>query len=803
MRILYQDIRFGVRMLLKNPGFTIPAVLCLALGIGACTAILSVVNAVLIRPLPYTNPRQLVAIDEYSLERRGTIGTSLRLLNDMREQAQSFKEIALTHDTAFHLSGGEFPEKVEAAHVSTNLFELLGAKPLLGRTFLPGEDQPGRDDIVVISHTLWQRRFGGDPNMVGKRISFTDMVPRLITWGGKDIKDKDYTVIGIMPPQFLPVRTTEKCEMWTPWVFQSEELNDRTARFLNAVGRLKVDVSQQQAQAEVALLAQRMAEEYTNVYKSWTIHIRPLRDTFVWTGFRKPLLVLLGAVGFVLLIACANVANMLLARSTSRQPEVAVRATLGAGRWRVIRQLLTESLLLSLLGATFGLLLAHWGIGLLKPLISGTLPLSENVGIDAKVLGWTVLIMVMTGVSCGLAPAWQLSKQNLTQAIKEGGSRFIAGPGRKPLRDLLVVSQVALALVLLIGAGLMIQTIVRLLRVVPGFNPRNLMAFSIKLPLSRYKDGAQMNTFREQLLERIGSIPGVLSVGAVTDHWQRDCLCNVGTHDYFRTMGIPLQQGRYLTNEDVSGQDNNIIINEAAARELWPGENPIGKRTSWGAGHRLNIVGVVKTIRSHSYHYDTGPKFYIPYQIYDSLGRAMPSDSEFVVRSTGDPLGLIKAVRNEVAALDNRLPVTGITTLEDRLRESTARQRLYMQLLTIFAVMGLLLSAVGIYGVISYAASRRTHEIGVRMALGAQRNNVLGLVIKKGLTLILIGVAIGVAGALALTQVLKSFLYGVTATDPVTFVAVSLLLTAVGLLACYIPARRATTIDPMAALRYE
>ncbi|MHC4464064.1 MAG: ABC transporter permease [Planctomycetota bacterium] len=350
---------------------------------------------------------------------------------------------------------------------------------------------------------------------------------------------------------------------------------------------------------------------------------------------------------------------MLLARGTSRQPEVAVRATLGAGRWRVIQQLLTESFLLSLLGAVFGLLLAHWGIGLLKPLISGTLPLSEDIGIDARVLGWTLFIMVMTGVSCGLAPAWQLSKQNLTQAIKEGGSRFIAGPGRKPLRDLLVVSQVALALMLLIGAGLMIQSLVRLLRLDPGFETRNLMAFSVETPLSRY-GRTQMNTFREQLLERIGSIPGVLSVGAVTDHWQRNCPCSVGTHDYFRTMGIPLLQGRYLTDGDITGGDN-VIINETEARERWPDENPIGKRGDFGFVRFLTVVGVVKTIRSRNYRYDAGPKLYIPYQTLENLGRAMPGDSEFLVRSSGDPLNLIKAIRGEVAALDNRLPVSDIT----------------------------------------------------------------------------------------------------------------------------------------------
>jgi putative ABC transport system permease protein len=509
----------------------------------------------------------------------------------------------------------------------------------------------------------------------------------------------------------------------------------------------------------------------------------------------------MGAVAFVLLIACANVANMLLARSASRRAEMAVRATLGAGRWRLIRQLLTESVLLSLLGAALGLLLAHWGIGLLKPLIPLTLPRAWDIGMDARVIGLTLLILVATGVGCGLAPARQLSKTNLTEALKEGGGRFIAGLGRRPLRDLLVVSQVALALVLLVGAGLLIQTLVRLFRVDPGFETRNLMAFSVNLPRRRY-GGAEI-TFRQQLLERISSLPGVLSVGAVTDHWQRDCPCSVGTYDYFRAMGIPLLQGRHLTDQDIAGGDNNVIINEAAARELWPGENPIGKRPDWGSAHFLTVVGVVKTIRSYSYAHDAGPRFYLPYQTMANLGRAMPTDSEFVVRSAGDPLSLIKAIRGEIAALDSRLPVTGFTTLEDRLRSSTARQRLYMRLLTAFAVMGLVLTAVGIYGVISYSVAQRTHEVGIRMALGAPRSNVLKLMIKRGLSLIAAGLVIGTGGALALTRVLGSFLYDVNATDPATFVLVGLLLAAVGLLACYIPARRATKIDPMAALRYE
>ncbi|MGD8499280.1 MAG: ABC transporter permease [Phycisphaerales bacterium] len=800
MGTLWQDIRYGFRALVSNPGFALPAILCLGLGIGACTAILSVVNSVLFRPLPYTDPERLVAIDEYSLEGSRGMGFSNRLLLDMREQTGSFEEIALSTYASFNLTGGEFPENVDAARVSANLFKLLGARPLLGRAFLPGEDQPGKSDVAVISHRLWQRRFGSDPNLVGKTIPVIDMQPGLRIF--RSGEGKTCTVVGIMPPGFLPPRQIGECEIWVPLVFQPDESDDRTLRVEGAIGRLKAGTTREQAQTEVDLLAERLAQQHQETYKEWAIQIRPLRDTFVFGEIRKSLWVLLGAVGFVLLIACANVANMLLARSASRQTEMAVRATLGASRWRLIRQLLTESVLLSLLGAALGLLLGHWGIGLLKPLIPRTLPQVWDIGMDAPVLGLTLLILVATGVGCGLAPARQLSKTNLTKALKEGVGRFIAGPGSRPLRDLLVVSQVALALVLLVGAGLLIQTLVRLFRVDTGFETRNLMAFSVDLPRRRY-GGAEMNTFRQQLLERLRSIPGVLSVGMATDHWQRDCPCSVGTHDYFRAMGIPLLQGRYLTDRDIASGDNNIIINEAAARELWPGENPIGKKADWGLGRFLTVVGVVKTIRSYTYAHDAGPRFYLPYQTMERLGRAMPTDSEFVVRSAGDPLSLVKAIRGEIAALDSRLPVTGFTTLEDRLRSSTARQRLYMRLLTTFAVMGLVLAAAGIYGVISYSVAQRTHEIGVRMALGAPRSSVLKLMVKRGLGLIAVGLVIGAGGALALTRVLGSFLYDVTPTDPATFVLVSLLLAAVGLSACYIPARRATRIDPMSALRYE
>jgi putative ABC transport system permease protein len=805
-------------MLIRNPGFALPAILCLGLGIGACTAILSVVNSVLLHPLPYTDPERLVAIDEYNPESGGTMSLSHRLVLDMRQQSRSFGEIGFTNSSTFHLTGGEYPERIGVSRVSTNLFKVLDAKPFLGRTFLPGEDQPGKSDVVVISHGLWQRRFGGDPNLVGEAITCTDIQPRFRQWRGDDIKNEVYTVVGIMPPQFLPPRPTGECNMWVPQVFRPGESDDRSLRVLKGIGRLKAGVTQKQAQAELRLLARRLAKQDPQIKEGQTIQIEPLRNTFVWSGFRRSLLVLLGAVSFVLLIACANVANMLLARAASRQGEVAIRTTLGAGRWRLIQQLLTESVLLSLVGAALGLLLAHWGIGVLKPLISRSYPLTENVGVNSWTLGCTLLVLISTGVGFGLVPAWQLSKPNLAEALKEGGGRFIAGTGRRPLRDVLVVSQVALALVLLVGAGLMVQTVVRLLRVDPGFDTRNLLEFRIDLPLSRYNKRGAVRVFYEQLSERISSLPGVQSVGAASGFglgsytkaegqttpamYVEECQCGVGTSDYLRAMGIPLLKGRYLTEGDISSEGYGIIVNERAARQFWPDENPIGRRIKYGMA-MTRVVGVVKTPRTWAYAYEASPQLYVPHQTTEAIGRIVSSSATFVVRSTTDPLGLVEAIRKEVRALDSVIPVTGFIKPEDRLLKSTTRQRLYMQLLTVFAVVGLAIAVVGLYGVISYSVARRTHEIGTRMALGARHIDVLKLVIKKGLILIAVGVVVGVGGALALTRVLRSFLYDVTPTDLMTFVAVPLLLTVVGLLACYIPARRATSIDPMTALRYE
>jgi len=802
MAVLWQDLRYGLRSLRKDPLFSTLVVLVLGLGIGACTAVFSVVDTVLLRPLPFADPGRLVQIQYDISEDCLWEGIPYRLVHDLAEQTRALEAVAVLKSARFQLQGTDFPETVDGFRISASLFDMLGARALLGRTFLPGEDQPGGSDVVVIGYRLWQRWFGGDPNLLGKPVRVN---------GGLA------TVVGIMPPRFQFVANPDRCEMWQPYAPGLHEQDQWD--YLYAIGRVKQDVTPEQARSETAALAQDLSQGYPERYRKGALHLRPIRA--MARGYTEASFwPLIGAVTLVLLISCANVANLLLSRAVSREKEVAIRASLGASRCRVMRLMLTESLLLSFLGGCLGLLFANWGIHLFAPLIPPWLPVSRDIGIDMRVLAFAACALTATGVGGGLVPACHPCKTDLTGMLKEGGIRSSAGHSHRLLRRLLVVSEVSLALILLVGAGLMIQTVIRLLRIDPGFNPRNLLVFNIQLPDSTYRKNAQRSTAYEQVLAGIKSLPGIHSVGGIATsqsgytpegHSQplqiHCCRCTAPPCDYLHTMGACLLKGRLLTQEDLSGLRDRVVINEIAAQRFWPGEDPLGKRlrgelqgSPW-----MTVIGVVGTLRPEGYLEGAWPEVYLPSvnTPAEHEWEYTPSSARFVVRTSVGSPDVIPAIRRQLAAVDVDLEVRAFTQAEDQILRDTARQRLYMRLLMSFALLGLILAATGTYAVISYSVAQRTHEIGIRMALGARRCNVAAFVIKEGLVLTLIGTMIGVAGALALTRVLRSLLYGVASTDPTTYAAVSVLFLVVGLIACYVPARKASRIDPMAALRCE
>jgi putative ABC transport system permease protein len=798
---LWQDLRYGARMLAKNPGFTLIAVLTLALGIGANTAIFSVVNAVLLRPLPYPEPDQLswVWLDN----RREGIHediTSFPNFVDWRDQNQVFQGLAGVNGWAPSLTGMGEPEELRGASVSANFFALMDVNPMLGRGFLPAEEEDGHDQVVVISHGLWQRRFGGALNVINQTLN---------------LSGRGYTVVGIMPPGF---QFPTKAELWKPLAPTAQTRAARNSLWLQVFGRIKSGVTRAQAQAEMDVIARRLEEQYPGVNRGFGINVVPMHEQLVGKA-RPALMVLLAAVACVLLIACANVANMLLSRAAARQREIAVRAALGASRWRIVRQLLTESVLVAVLGGVLGLLLAVWGLELLRALGPADLPRLENIGVDGRALAFTLTLSFLTGLVFGLAPALQTAKLGLNEILKEAGQSKAGG---HRLRKLLVVSEITLALVLLIGGGLMIRSSWLLQQVEPGFNPERLLTARLSLPRSRYPEGPQVIAFYQQVSERLATQPGVLAVGAtssvmmekmhqagrftiegrpVEPQAQRPELpYDAVTPGYFKTMGIPFVKGREFTEQD-TGQVPVTIINETMARRFWPGEDPLGKRFKFGNldsnNPWLTIVGVAHDVKRLGLDTPVRIECYVPH-------RQLPTRSmELVMRTTASPLTMSRPVRAAVWTLDKDLPITKLLTIENVLRETVAPRHFNMLLLGLFAAVALFLAAVGIYGVMSYVVTQRTREIGIRMALGAQSRDVLNLVIGQGMKLTLIGVLIGSGGALALTRLMKTLLFGVSATDPLTYLVIALLLMLVALLACWIPAWRATKVDPLVALKYE
>jgi putative ABC transport system permease protein len=811
MRSLLQDMRYGVRMLMKRPGFTFVAVLALALGIGANTAIFSVVNAVLLRPLPFKEPERLMAVWETNpqlgAEMRNRNEVALGNFLDWRAQNQVFEQLAALFYTNLNLTGTGEPERIQSMAVTTNLFQALGVQPLMGRSFLPEEEKVGSPRAVILSHGLWQRRFGSDPNLLGKTL----------TLNGNQV-----TVVGIMPPGFqIQFPTSMQVDMWVPMRIDPADAG-RKAHYLYVLGRLKQGVSVEQAQSAMSSIAAELQQQYPETNADKSAHVVSLHKQLVG-NIQSYLYVLFAAVGFVLLIACANVANLLLARVAARHKEVAIRIALGAGRLRLIRQLLTESLMLSLCGGLLGLLIAYWGIDLLLALTPSDVPRLSEIGLHGAVFGWTLLISILTGVLFGLAPALQASKPDLNEALKESGGRATGGLQRSRLRNLLVITEVALALVLLICAGLMIKSFARLQQVNPGFEPKNLLTMNISLPRQKYKEDQQSNVFYDQLFERLRAVPGVESVGGIDPLPLSDSNTTTGilieggpvlavadrpevgqrtvTPAYFQAMRIPVLKGRAFTEQDRSDTPRALIVNEALARRYWPNEEAIGKRLGFeddaAKQYWWEIVGVVGNVKHERLDAEAKPEVYFPYQ------QSPANFMTLVIRTTSDPSNMIAAVRDQVLAIDRDQPVFDIKTMDQRLAKAVSQSRFIMLLLGVFSALALVLAAVGIYGVMAYTVTQRTHEIGIRMALGAQASDVLRMIVRQGMILALIGVLIGLAASFALTRLMSSLLYGVTATDPLTFVGVALVLSLVALLASFIPARRATRVDPIVALRYE
>lgn len=805
---MLQDIRYGLRMLFKRPAFTFVAALTLALGIGANTALFTLIDAVLLQPLSFQEPDQLIRLRGTD-ERDGRTSRPVSIPDfvDWRAQNQSFEALAAFDRWEPSMTGAGTPSRLSAVRISPDFFSILRVQPLLGRDFLPEEEIEGRHTAVILQHAFWRNNFGGDPGIIGRTVA---------------LNRTPYTIVGVMPPDFnaADIAGTDgpAPEIWVPLALRANA--GRSARSTDGViGRLKPGVSLAQAQAEMSTIADRLSQQYVRTNAGAGIYLIPLFDQIVGDA-RGPLLILFIAVGFVLMIACANVANLVLARATTRSREIALRTALGAGRKRIVRQLLTESLLLSLLGGVAGLVLAIWTTDTLVAMSDGAIPRLQNLSLNGYILGFTALVVVVTGLLFGIVPALQWSRIDTNHVLKDG-SRGTTSQGGGRLRSMLATGEIALSLVLLIGAGLLIKSFMQLSSVDAGFDTDRLLTANIYIPMSAYPEDQQQIAFYERVLERVGTQPGVQSAGLVSviplsSNYDRTGIHVEGrpapepgaslsadryvvSNDYFATMGIPLVKARLFSDRDNMDAPLAVVINETMANRLFPDEDPIGRRIRLGpptAPYR-SIVGVVGDVRQYGLDTDHTMQIYLPHQQY-----AWPWMS-LVVRTESDPAAMLGTIRNQVLSVDPEQPVFGAATMDQIMARSTAERRFSLTLLGVFAALALILASIGIYGVMAYMVSQRTYEIGIRMAIGAQMRDVIAMIIGSGLKMVLTGVGIGLVGALLVTRVLSNLLYGISSTDPATFAVITVLLTGVGLLACYIPARRAAGVDPMIAMRSE
>jgi putative ABC transport system permease protein len=797
------DLKFALRQLLKSPGFTFVAVFTLALGIGACTAIFSVINGVLLRPLDYPEAERLMVLKETQLPDFSQFSVSPPNFLDWEKQLKSFERMAAYNGTSLNLTGDGEPQRLVGVKATAHYFDVYRIKPVLGRTFLSEEDAPGKEKVVVLSHPLWQRLFGGAENVIGRPLQ---------------LNGEPYTIIGVAPAGFGAAANTDA---WVPMAFPADETagDNRGAHYINVIARLKAGVTPAQADAELKVLAAQLAKQYPDSNKGWGAFAVRLLDYTV-RDVRAVLYTLLGAVGCVLLIACANIANLLLARASARHREISIRAALGAGRGRLMRQLLTESVLLAVVGGTLGILFAKWGLDALLALAPASLPRIAAIQLDATVLAGSMALSLLTGVIFGLAPAWLAARTDVNEALKQGSRGSTEGGARGRLRGTLVVVEVAAALVLLAGAGLLVRSFVTLAHVDPGFTPEHATLLRLSLPGKKYGKPAQQVAFADALLARLAALPGVTAVGMthampIVGDWVLGFTLNGRppiapsdlpntnyysvTPGYFPAMGIRLVRGRLFNERDDAKAPRVALINETLARQHFPHEDPIGKQINVTNGPDTwrEIVGIVSDVKQYGVDRPTTNQTYEPY------AQQPYGNPNFVIRTAGPPAAILSSLRPAIYAVDKDQPVASIRPLEAIMADNIARQRFAMTLLTVFAVVALIIAAVGIYGVMAYTVTQRTGEIGIRLALGAQPRDVLQLILTHGGKLVGAGQLHGLVLALAGGRIVQSILFSTNARDPLTFAAITTLLALVALVACLLPARRATKVDPMVALRAE